>query len=79
MLDTSSVLTLARSVLSLHKTVSCERQRAVWLWEEQGALRSDVDVYEPVKDDLEVGRAWRNDYYLHPLWSITQKLLKPET
>ena len=76
MLDTSSIAKLARSVVSLHKAVSEERQRAAWVWEEPGTLQSDVDVYEPGKDDLKVGRAWRNDYYLHPLWSIARQLAK---
>ena len=75
-LDTSSVKKLACSVLSLHKAVCNERQRSVWVWEEQGILRSDADVYEPDKDDLKVGLAWRNDYYLYPLWSVARQLAK---
>ncbi len=72
--DTSSTATLARSVLSLHQAVSEERQRAAWVWEEQGTLRSDVDVAEPDEADLKVGLAWRNDYYLRPLSSIARQL-----
>ena len=72
--DTSSTTKLARSVLSLHQAVSKERQRAAWVWEEQGTLRSDVDVTEPDEADLKVGLAWRNDYYLRPLSSITRQL-----
>ena len=72
--DTSSATKLARSVLSLHQAVCNERQRAAWVWEEQGKLRSDVDVDEPDEADLKVGVAWRNDYYLRPLSSIAQQL-----
>ena len=73
-LDTSSVKKLACSVLSLHKAVSDERQRSVWVWEEHGILRGDSDVYEPSDNDLKVSLAWRNDYYLYPLWSIARQL-----
>ncbi len=72
--DTSSRVRLARSVLSLHQAVSEERQRAAWVWEDQGKLRSDVDVAEPDEADLKVGLAWRNDYYLRPLSSIARQL-----
>ena len=72
--DTSSTAKLARSVLSLHHAVCKERQRAAWVWEEQGTLRSDVDVDEPDEADLKVGVAWRNDYYLRPLSSIARQL-----
>ena len=72
--DTSSAARLARSVLSLHQAVSEERQRAAWVWEDQGTLRSDVDVAEPDEADLKVGLAWRNDYYLRPLSSIARQL-----
>ena len=72
--DTSNTATLARSVLSLHQAVSEERQRAVWVWEEDGTLRSDVDVADPDEADLKVGLAWRNDYYLRPLSSIARQL-----
>ena len=75
-LDTSSPEGLARSVLSLHKAVSEERQRAPWVWEEAGRLHSDVDVFEPIEDDITVGIAWRNDYYLRPLRSIALQLKK---
>ena len=71
--DTSSAAGLARSVLSLHQAVSEERQRAAWVWEDQGTLRSDVDVAEPDEADLKVGLAWRNDYYLRPLSSIARQ------
>ena len=77
--DISSTTKLLRSVLSLHQAVSEERQRAPWVWEEQGKLRSDVDVVEPDKADLKVGLAWRNDYYLRPLSSIARQLKVLET
>lgn len=75
-IDTSSPTKLARSVLSLHRAVSKERNRAAWVWEEeeQGTLRSDVDVTEPDEAALRVGLAWRNDYYLRPLSSIARQL-----
>lgn len=73
-INTSSAIGLANSVLSLHQAVSKERQRATWVWEEQGTLQSDVDVPEPTDDELKVGVAWRNDYYLWPLSSIGRKL-----
>ena len=73
-IDTASTTKLARSVLSLHQAVSEERRRAAWVWEEQGTLRSDVDVTEPDEIDLKVGGAWRNDYYLRPLFRIAWQL-----
>jgi hypothetical protein len=72
--DASSTTKLVRSVLSLHHAVCKERQRAVWVWEEQGTLRSDIDMAEPDEADLKVGVAWRNDYYLRPLSSIARQL-----
>ena len=78
-IDTSSTTKLAHSVLELHRAVCKERQRAPWVWEEQGTLRSDVDVVEPDKADLKVGQAWRNDYYLRPLFSIARQLKAPGT
>ncbi len=78
MVDTSSTTKLASSVLSLHQVVCKERQRAPWVWEDHGTgtLRGDVDVAEPDKADLEVGQAWRNDYYLRPLSRIARQLIK---
>lgn len=73
-IDTSSNANLARSVLSLHKAVCEERKRAVWVWEDQATLQSDVDVPEPNDNDLKVGVPWRNDYYLRPLSSIARQL-----
>lgn len=73
-IDTSSTTKLACSVLSLHEAICEERQRAAWVWEEQGTLRSDVDVDEPDEAELKVGVAWRNDYYLRPLSSIARQL-----
>jgi hypothetical protein len=73
-LDTSSNVALARSVLLLHQEVSDERGRAAWIWEENSVLHSDVDFARPLDADLQVGLAWRNDYYLYPLMSIAQQL-----
>ena len=73
-LRTSSQIELGRSVLALHKEVSEERGRSIWTWEEQGTLRSDVVTERPKDDELVVGLAWRNDYYLRPLASIVQQL-----
>jgi hypothetical protein len=73
-LDTSSPIALARSVLLLHEKVNEERKRAPWVWEDQGVLRSDVDVERPSDRALQVGLAWRNDYYLYPLKSIAGQL-----
>lgn len=73
-LDTSSKVTLARSVLELHEQVSKERRRAPWIWEDGGILHSDVEVARPSEDQLRVGVAWRNDYYLFPLLSIARQL-----
>jgi hypothetical protein len=73
-LDTTSRTTLARSVLSLHESVCEERGRAPWIWEDQGVLFSDVDVERPTEDELQVGLAWRNDYYLKPLRNIAEQL-----
>lgn len=74
LLDTSSKLALARSVLVLHEKVSEERGRAAWAWEEDGRLRSDVDLGMPEDHEFEVGLAWRNDYYLYPLREIASQL-----
>lgn len=73
-LRTSSPVALARSVLLLHEQVSKDRRRAPWVWEDQGLLCSDVDVGRPPDDSLQVGLAWRNDYYLDPLRGITKQL-----
>jgi hypothetical protein len=73
-LDTSSHVALARSVLMLHEKVSAERKRASWVWEDQGLLFSDVDVERPPDVALQVGLAWRNDYYLEPLRGIAKQL-----
>ncbi len=75
-LDTSSHPALARSVLELHRKVSEERRRAAWVWEENGRLRSDVDVEKPKEHHLQVGLVWRNDYYLLPLREITKQLME---
>jgi len=73
-LDTSSNVALARSVLLLHEKVSEERKRAPWVWEDQGVLFSDVGVERPPDAALQVGLAWRNDYYLEPLQGIAEQL-----
>ncbi len=73
-LDTSDKDALARSVLQLHEKVSEERKRAPWVWEDQGVLFSDVDVERPPDGALQVGLAWRNDYYLEPLRDIAKQL-----
>ena len=73
-LDPSSNVELARSILLLHKKVSEERKRAPWVWEEQGVLSSDVEVERPSERELQVGVAWRNDYYLAPLQGIAKQL-----
>ncbi len=74
MLDTSSNVALARSVLLLHEEVSEQRRRAPWVWEEQGTLFSDVEVDRPADVAMQVGLAWRNDYYLAPLQGIAKQL-----
>ena len=73
-LDPSSKVELARSVLRLHKKVSEERKRAPWVWEERDVLLSDVEVEGPSGHELQVGVAWRNDYYLAPLQGIVKQL-----
>ena len=73
-LDPSSKVKLARSVLRLHKKVSEERKRAPWVWEERDVLVSDVEVERPSRHELQVGVAWRNDYYLAPLQAIVKQL-----
>lgn len=73
-LDTTSRVALLRSVLTLHEKVSEERDRAPWVWEDQGTLFSDMDVDCPANTDLCVGLAWRNDYYLKPLQSIARQI-----
>lgn len=73
-LDTSSHSALARSVLRLHEQVSQERKRAAWVWEDQGVLNGDIDIARPSDPELQVGLAWRNDYYLYPLKSIALQL-----
>lgn len=73
-LETRTRVELVHSVLALHEKVSKERGRAVWVWQDQGRLHSDVDVQRPSEADLQVGAAWRNDYYLHPLQQIASQL-----
>ena len=73
-LNTSSHVELARSVLRLHEKVNEQRKRSPWVWEDQGVLHSDVDLDRPSDTALQVGVAWRNDYYLYPLKSITEQL-----
>ena len=73
-LDTSSHCALLRSVLKLHKKVSEERKWAPWVWEDRGTLSSDMDVDRPANTALQVGLAWRNDYYLEPLRGIAKQL-----
>ncbi len=75
-LDTSSHVALARSVLRLHRSVSEERKRMPWVWEEQDILQSDMQVERPSQNALRVGLAWRNDYYLGPLQRIAKGLAK---
>ena len=58
----------------LHGQVSEERKRAPWVWEDQGVLFSDVDIDRPADSALQVGLAWRNDYYLEPLRGIVKQL-----
>lgn len=73
-LDTSSHRALAQSVLRLHQAVSETRGRAAWIWEEGGILCGDVDVERPTELHLQVGVAWRNDYYLYPLQRVARQL-----
>lgn len=75
-LDSSSKVTLAHSVLLLHKKVCTERNRAPWVWvnEDQDVLGSDMEVERPSDSELRVGLAWRNDYYLAPLHGIAKQL-----
>lgn len=73
MLDTSSNFALARSILLLHEEVCKERQRAPWVWEDQGILFSEVEVDSPDDIALQDGLAWRNDYYLTPLQTIVKQ------
>ena len=37
-------------------------------------LFSDVDIDRPADSALQVGLAWRNDYYLEPLRGIVKQL-----
>ena len=78
LLDTSNHIALARSVLLLHAKVNEERKRAPWVWEDHGVLCCDVDVDRPSDTALQVGIAWRNDYYLKPLKSIATQLVEVE-
>ncbi|PRQ04690.1 hypothetical protein ENSA5_05640 [Enhygromyxa salina] len=73
-IDPSSRVAVARSVLELHATISKSRGRAAWVWEEDGRLRSDLELEIPQDDLFVAGVAWRNDYYLEPLRAITNQL-----
>ena len=73
-LNTSSRVELARSVLNLHQKVCDARGRAIWVWDDNGKLHSDVSAIKPDGKQLEIGRAWRNDYYLQPLKNIVRQL-----
>jgi hypothetical protein len=74
-LDTSSRPALARSVLDLHGEVCASRRRAPWVWEEEGRLQCDIEVSRPIAAQLQVGVAWRNDYYLSALEHIARQLM----
>ena len=75
LIDTTSVEALSRSVLLLHQKVSKDRGRAVWAWEENGLIQSDLDLDNPPEpQEFQVGVAWRNDYYLYPLREISRQL-----
>ena len=75
-LDSSNKVALARSVLLLHEKVCKERNRAPWVWvnEGQNVLGSDVEVKRPSDNELRIGLAWRNDYYLAPLHGIAKQI-----
>lgn len=73
-LDTSSHLSLINSVLRIHERISKARGRALWVWEEDGRLVGDVAIGRPDDPQLTPGVAWRNDYFLSPLRSITATL-----
>lgn len=73
-LATSNKAALARSILEFHESVCKARGRAVWIWEEDSLLRCDMEFDKPSASYFEVGVAWRNDYYLHPLRNITLQL-----
>lgn len=73
-LDTSNPVALAKSVLLLHQEISEDRRRSPWVWEDHRVLHADVDFDHPARDQLRVGFAWRNDYYLAPLQRIAKQL-----
>jgi len=73
-IETGSRAALARSVLELHRVISEARGRAPWVWDEDGIVRSDVDLDLPPDAAFEVGVHWRNDYYLRPLKSVATLL-----
>jgi len=58
----------------LHRVISEARGRAPWVWDEDGIVRSDVDLDLPPDAAFEVGVHWRNDYYLRPLKSVATLL-----
>ncbi len=73
-IDPSSEVTLMRSVLDIHRFVVEGRSQSAWVSEEAGRLLSDVGFHAPDDEELKVGFAWRNDYYLRPLQAIAKEL-----
>lgn len=73
-LDVSDRLAVTRSVLAIHERVAGRRARAVWAWEEDGRLLSDMDFAPPDDDAMVPGVAWRNDYFFSALRSVASML-----
>ena len=79
LLDPSDHESLMRSVLKLHDSVCKGKGQSSWIWvEDSGKLSSDTELDAPSDDELTVGLAWRNDYYLQPLQSIVKQLQEIE-
>ncbi len=64
------------SLLEAHRTVSEERGAGPWaLLNENGRLEVLVPMNIPDKLALEPSKAWRNDYYLWSLWSLSRQMI----
>ena len=74
-LDTSSNLTLLKSILEIHQNISERRKRALWVQlDENDVLVSDILVDKPDLANLKVGQLWYHDYYLWPLHNIANQI-----
>ena len=75
LLDPEDDERLMLSVMEIHDSVCKGKGQSAWVWlEDSGSLSSDADIESPSSQELTVGLAWRNDYYLRPLQRIVRQI-----